>query len=284
MCKFMKYRESVKARLIETEEGFYVIAGTIRKESGMSSSYFLVDTGASNSIFIADVATHILGKSLLVGLGRTIHSYTGMVSLSISNVRVMMEAHLVERSMLPSIKGYAISGILGSDFFLSNKVVLDFSTSELYQQTSQGSDTIYGCFPMSLGMESYKVPMLMLENAGGCFFFIVDSGSDINIISANSLERIQDVTKEGSESFCIQSLAACSQSVEYIIPFQIHSLTGRQQIMERFACPVTGGKDVKCQDALFDINGVVGNAFLRKHKMVLDYHQKLFYSMTGFGC
>lgn len=54
--------------------------------------------------------------------------------------------------------------------------------------------------------------------------------------------------------------------------------------MERFACPVTGGKDVKCQDALFDINGVVGNAFLRKHKMVLDYHQKLFYSMTGFGC
>lgn len=74
MCKFMKYRESVKARLIETEEGFYVIAGTIRKESGMSSSYFLVDMGASNSIFIADVATQY-PRQIFVGWTWSHHSF-----------------------------------------------------------------------------------------------------------------------------------------------------------------------------------------------------------------
>ena len=54
----------IKTRLIETEEGFYVIEGAVCSYTGLCHVYFLVDTGASNSIFAADVADYIKDDSL----------------------------------------------------------------------------------------------------------------------------------------------------------------------------------------------------------------------------
>ena len=271
----------IKTRLIETEEGFYVIEVAVCSYTGLCHVYFLVDTGTSNSIFAADVADYIKDDSLIEELGDTISTKTGMASLIIQNVRINMRGHFVERETLPSIKGYDIHGILGSDFFLANNMVLDFSTNELYQHQFRNNETKrMDYYSMKLGLDSYRVPMIVLEGNGICFFFILDSGSNYNVISSCSLKCIQESIKVNTGTFYIQSLGTRSWGTEYTVPFKIHSFAGEKSVIERFVCPYNRLSIIKSQHTLFDINGIIGTAFLRKHKVVLDYHQKIFYSMA----
>ena len=271
----------IKARLIETEEGFYVIEGAVCSFTGLRHAYFLVDTGASNSIFAADVADCIKDDSLIEELGDTIPTKTGMASLIIQNVRLSMRGHFVERETLPSIKGYDIRGILGSDFFLANNMVLDFSKNELYQHQFRNNEMKrMDYYSMKLGLDSYRVPVIVLESNGICFFFILDSGSNYNVISSCSMECTQGSSEVNTGTFCIQGLRTHSWGTEYIVPFKIKSFAGERTVTERFVCPYNRLSIVKCRHTLFDINGVIGTTFLRKHKVVLDYHQKIFYSMA----
>ena len=271
----------IKTRLIETEEGFYVIEGAVCSYTGLCHVYFLVDTGASNSIFAANVADYIKDDSQIEEFGDTISTKRGMVSFMIQNVKISMRAHFVERETLPSIKGYDIHGILGSDFFLANNIVLDFSTNELYQQQFRDNETKrMEYYSMKLGLDCYRVPVIVLESNGICSFFILDSGSNYNVISSCSLKCIQGSSKVNTGIFCIKGLGTRSWGSEYSVPLKIHSFTGEKSVVERFVCPYNRLSIVKSQHTLFDINGIIGTAFLRKHKVVLDYHQKIFYSMA----
>ena len=275
----------IQTRLIETEEGFVLIQGGISQGTCTRSAYFLVDTGASHSLFATETPRGNKVMMIATTFNGTMPAHMGMVSLMVANVGVNINGYLVQQDQFPKIDGYRIAGILGTDFLLANKVTLDFNKGLFHLHfTHHNAPIVTNYYSMELGLNSYKVPVLVLENSGICFFFIVDSGANNNMIDADSLDLMQNVTQNDAGQFHISSLSSSTLATEYSISFKLHSAVHAQPIQDSFVCTNFGANLLVANHDLFRINGVMGQPFLRKHKVILDYHRKIFYSYDDFRC
>lgn len=179
-----------------------------------------------------------------------------------------------------------ISGILGIDFMLQNKLVIDFRNQLIYAKSvgdlkNSTKDLLY--YPIHFGIRNCSLPVVGISGKNSTYCSLIDTGSCVNVIK-------QNILSEGD--FAITSAPA-----EHILLTGIHESTEVEQVQVRFQIPAFKGKsrclchatfqDNFCvlspstnlipRNIRFHTDAILGKEFLKHHNWIIDFDKGYMY-------
>lgn len=104
-------------KFIESKEGLTMIRAQVKTSNGWQNKYFVIDTGATMSLFSPEVCkTRNICDSIMDLSGNILVSQRCTTILSLAEKDMSIDGHVVDYEIFPKIAGKQVSGLLGVDF------------------------------------------------------------------------------------------------------------------------------------------------------------------------
>lgn len=128
------------------------------------------------------------------------------------------------------------------------------------------------------GFTSPKLPIAVFNQNGKDLIFILDSGSDKNVINTDALKLFDHKLKAIEDNDQIHQVSGVGGPQEAkicTIPFSC----GEEKFNEEFlAIDINHTLDGIRKEHCIQIHGILGSIFLQEHNIVLDYKNLVAYS------
>lgn len=181
-------------KFIDSKEGLTMIRAQVKTSNGWQNKYFVIDTGATISLFSPEVCkTRNICDSIMDLSGNILVSQRCTAILSLAEKDMSIDGHVVDYEIFPKIAGKQVSGLLGVDFFIKNRIILDFDNGEMYQKEAcKVAANNLTFVPMKVGIKGFLIPTISLSCNNHKLTFIVDTGATSNMIT----HTIYDMNKK----------------------------------------------------------------------------------------
>lgn len=267
-------------KFIESKEGLTMIRAQVKTSNGWQNKYFVIDTGATISLFSPEVCkTRKISDSIMDLSGNILVSQRCTAILSLAEKDMSIDGHVVDYEIFPKIAGKQVSGLLGVDFFIKNRIILDFDNGEMYQKEAcKVAANNLTFVPMKVGIKGFFIPTISLSCNNHELTFIVDTGATSNMIT----HTIYDMNKKikDIEPYIMKGLVSCYLAKECELEFQIKmSYAGRliKHIFLDVFTFVEHGSAISKTSVLNAVHGLIGNDFIHKNKWIIDFaEEKIF--------
>ncbi len=267
-------------KFIESKEGLTMIRAQVKTSNGWQNKYFVIDTGATISLFSPEVCkTRNICDSIMDLSGNILVSQRCTTILSLAEKDMSIDGHVVDYEIFPKIAGKQVSGLLGVDFFIKNRIILDFDNGEMYQKEAcKVAANNLTFVPMKVGIKGFLIPTISLSCNNHELTFIVDTGATSNMIT----HTIYDMNKKikDIEPYIMKGLVSCYLAKECELEFQIKmSYAGRliKHIFLDVFTFVEHGSAISKTSVLNAVHGLIGNDFIHKNKWIIDFaEEKIF--------
>lgn len=185
-----------------------------------------------------------------------------------------------------------VIGIIGVDFLLLNKLVIDYASRTVHKSSITPSNfSVEQCdyiFRMELGLKHYGMPVIPVKGTDFQHAAIIDSGADCCFISAKALEKVSDnvhlsdwmqesfgvagrqINRLATIGFTIQGWDADHQ--DCLHDYHHESLF---QIVKEDCLYTTD--DNPENPSIQPIDIIIGASFLALHKWAIDFGAQLIY-------
>lgn len=172
-------------KFIESKEGLTMIRAQVKTSNGWQNKYFVIDTGATISLFSPEVCkTRKISDSIMDLSGNILVSQRCTAILSLAEKDMSIEGHVVDYEIFPKIAGKQVSGLLGVDFFIKNRIILDFDNDGMYIKEALEVDINKLPFVhMKVELKEFLIPTISLSCNNHELTFIVDTGATSNMIT-----------------------------------------------------------------------------------------------------
>ena len=215
-------------KFIESKEGLTMIRTQVKTSNGWQNKCFVIDTGATISLFSPEVCkTRKICDSIIDLSGNILVSQRCTAILSLAEKDMSIDGHVVDYEIFPKIAGKQVSGLLGVDFFIKNRIILDFDNGEMYQKEAcKVAANNLTFVPMKVGIKGFLIPTISLSCNNHELTFIVDTGATSNMIT----HTIYDMGKKNKdiEPYIMKGLVSSYLAKECELEFQIKmSYAGR---------------------------------------------------------
>lgn len=267
-------------KFIESKEGLTMIRAQVKTSNGWQNKYFVIDTGATISLFSPEVCkTRKICDSIMNLSGNILVSQRCTAILSLAEKDMSIDGHVVDYEIFPKIAGKQVSGLLGVDFFIKNRIILDFDNGEMYQKEAYKVAANNLTFvPMKVGIKGFLIPTISLSCNNHELTFIVDTGATSNMIT----HTIYDMGKKNKdiEPYIMKGLVSSYLVKECELEFQIRMLYVGRFIKHTFLDVFTfieHGTAISKSSVLNSVHGLIGNDFIHKNKWIIDFAEgKIF--------
>lgn len=264
---------------IESKEGLTMIRAQSLTSNGWLNTYYLIDTGATLSLFSPEVCRIKEGFDNITDLkGITLISQKCTAVVLLSDKTMKIDGNVIDYDILPSVDGKRLSGILGVEFLEKNRLILDFFNGGVYLKEHVASVTNeYSFISMNLGLNGCYIPTILLNYNNHQLPFIIDTGATNNMvvpaISYNSV-GIKD-----SESYLIKGLVSSSLAKECELNFYIQMYKkGKIHRYDFFDVFTLIEQDSIVGHSVFNTNyGIIGNVFIQRQKWIIDFSARKIY-------
>lgn len=264
---------------IESKEGLTMIRAQSLTSNGWLNTYYLIDTGATLSLFSPEVCRIKEGFDNITDLkGITLISQKCTAVVLLSDKTMKIDGNVIDYDILPSVDGKRLSGILGVEFLEKNRLILDFFNGGVYLKEHVASVTNeYSFISMNLGLNGCYIPTILLNYNNHQLPFIIDTGATNNMvvpaISYNSV-GIKD-----SESYLIKGLVSSSLAKECELNFYIQMYKKGKIRRYDFSDVFTLiEQDSIVGHSVFNTNyGIIGNVFIQRQKWIIDFSARKIY-------
>ena len=281
------------------EINFPFIEGSFIGKSGkVIEGFFLIDTGSTHNIFnfraqhTLDESSYLSGKQNVTAVDNK-GEECPLINLNIQVGNIECEEHFCVSQNVDFRQYFGknrIIGVLGVNFLMKYGLVLDFEqkclrTSDMQPVCLEDKSFIFG---MNYGLNSYGIPIVGLINKDKVYLCIVDSGSNMNVLTQlaleNATQNIQSTDEEGSLGGLFGEIDSSISQAEFCLVSSVSSkemnilkdksffqvLAGRQYIASM--------EDNKTQV----IDGLLGTEYLLQRKWVLDFGLHIMYSRSDY--
>ena len=267
-------------KFIESKEGLTMIRAQVKTSNGWQNKYFVIDTGATISLFSPEVCkTRKICDSIMDLSGNILVSQRCTAMLSLAEKDMSIDGHVVDYEIFPKIAGKQVSGLLGVDFFVKNRIILDFDNGEMYQKEAcKVAANNLTFVPMKVGIKGFLIPTISLSCNNHELTFIVDTGATSNMIT----HTIYDMSKKikDVEPYIMKGLVSSYLAKEYELEFQIKMSYAGRLIKHVFLDVFTfieHGSAISKTSVLNAVHGLIGNDFIHKNKWIIDFaKEKIF--------
>ena len=267
-------------KFIESKEGLTMIRTQVKTSNGWQNKCFVIDTGATISLFSPEVCkTRKICDSIIDLSGNILVSQRCTAILSLAEKDMSIDGHVVDYEIFPKIAGKQVSGLLGVDFFIKNRIILDFDNGEMYQKEAckvAANNLIF--VPMKVGIKGFLIPTISLSCNNHELTFIVDTGATSNMITHTIYDmgkKIKDI-----EPYIMKGLVSSYLAKECELEFQIKmSYAGRliKHIFLDVFTFIEHGSAISKISVLNAVHGLIGNDFIHKNKWIIDFaEEKIF--------
>lgn len=120
----------------------------------------------------------------------------------------------------------------------------------------------------SKGFIPPNIPIASFRQGDVDLNFILDTGSDKNVIDSSILENLQHTLIENSNVSILAGLGGAVEVQEYEIPFQHED---KEFTATFLAADLQKPMDIMYHGYAMKIHGMLGSLFLREHKMIMDF-------------
>ncbi len=275
----------VLAKFIESKEGLTIIKARALTSNGWQNKYFVIDTGATTSLFSPEVCkAKNICDSIAYLNGNIVLSERCTARLSLADKNLSVDGHVVDYDTLPKIDGKQLSGLLGVDFFIKNRIILDFDNDAMYLKELRRDEINKLPFvPMEIGLNGLLIPTISV-NCNSCeLSFIVDTGATSNIIAPAISDRGKGTKDVGT--FIVKGIASDHFAKECELEFQIKMLNAGRFVKHAFHDVFTfieQGSALNKSSVLNVAHGLIGNDFIHRHKWIIDFaEEKIFRKLEG---
>ena len=267
-------------KFIESKEGLTMIRAQVKTSNGWQNKYFVIDTGATISLFSPEVyKTRNICDSIMDLSGNILVSQRCTAILSLAEKDMSIDGHVVDYEIFPKISGKQVSGLLGVDFFIKNRIILDFDNGEMYQKEAcKFAANNLTFVPMKVGIKGFLIPTISLSCNNHELTFIVDTGATSNMITHTIYDmgkKIKDI-----EPYIMKGLVSSYLAKECELEFQIKmSYAGRliKRIFLDVFTFIEHGSAISKTSVLNAVHGLIGNDFIHKNKWIIDFaEEKIF--------
>lgn len=267
-------------KFIESKEGLTMIRTQVKTSNGWQNKYFVIDTGATISLFSPEVCkTRKISDSIMDLSGNILVSQRCTAILSLAEKDMSIDGHVVDYEIFPKIAGKQVSGLLGVDFFIKNRIILDFDNGEMYQKEAcKVAANNLTFVPMKVGIKGFLIPTISLSCNNHELTFILDTGATSNMIT----HTIYDMGKKNKdiEPYIMKGLVSSYLVKECELEFQIRMLYVGRFIKHTFLDVFTfieHGTAISKSTVLNSVHGLIGNDFIHKNKWIIDFAEgKIF--------
>lgn len=267
-------------KFIESKEGLTMIRTQVKTSNGWQNKCFVIDTGATISLFSPEVCkTRKICDSIIDLSGNILVSQRCTAILSLAEKDMSIDGHVVDYEIFPKIAGKQVSGLLGVDFFIKNRIILDFDNGEMYQKEAcKVAANNLTFVPMKVGIKGFLIPTISLSCNNHELTFIVDTGATSNMIT----HTIYDMGKKNKdiEPYIMKGLVSSYLAKECELEFQIKmSYAGRliKHIFFDVFTFIEHGSAISKTSVLNAVHGLIGNDFIHKNKWIIDFaEEKIF--------
>ena len=267
-------------KFIESKEWLTMIRTQVKTSNGWQNKYFVIDTGATISLFSPEVCkTRKICDSIMDLSGNILVSQRCTAILSLAEKDMSIDGHVVDYEIFPKIAGKQVSGLLGVDFFIKNRIILDFDNGEMYQKEAcKVAANNLTFVPMKVGIKGFLIPTISLSCNNHELTFIVDTGATSNMIThtiSNMGKKNKDI-----EPYIMKGLVSSYLVKECELEFQIRMLYVGRFIKHTFLDVFTfieHGTAISKSSVLNSVHGLIGNDFIHKNKWIIDFSEgKIF--------
>lgn len=267
-------------KFIESKEGLTMIRTQVKTSNGWQNKCFVIDTGATISLFSPEVCkTRKICDSIIDLSGNILVSQRCTAILSLAEKDMSIDGHVVDYEIFPKIAGKQVSGLLGVDFFIKNRIILDFDNGEMYQKEAcKVAANNLTFVPMKVGIKGFLIPTISLSCNNHELTFIVDTGATSNMITHTIYDmgkKIKDI-----EPYIMKGLVSSYLAKECELEFQIKmSYAGRliKHIFFDVFTFIEHESAISKTSVLNAVHGLIGNDFIHKNKWIIDFaEEKIF--------
>jgi len=134
-------------------------------------------------------------------------------------------------------------------------------------------------FPLTYGLLKIGLPLIIVEVFNQELCFLLDTGSNRNIIDQRIYHHFNDKLSAQSGVGGLLSLAGnTGESIEIDIPFEFE----RTSYCEPFLCTgeIHSFDEIKSESGL-QIHGILGSQFFVKHDWIIDFEKQTVYTITN---
>ena len=130
-------------------------------------------------------------------------------------------------------------------------------------------------FPLTYGLYKTGLPLIVVKLFENDICFMLDTGSNRNIIDHRIFDHFKDRLKQSESSDEVCTLNGTATGMKVDIPFCFENF----DYLEPFLCTeMADAFDKINEEADIQIHGILGNHFFLKHGWVLDFDKVIVYN------
>ena len=297
----MTKENSIRVKMFRVEGDVvpFVQVDYLDKEAKEHTGLLLLDSGSNINLLAPEMDEEIGDLCKLEGERTIIHSMAeGTVEAEKAKFIFAMGGKqfgevfcLCPQKFPVSVAGIKVLGLLGNEFFLKHRLVIDYSDYTLHTSEVDPSNlSISDCgffFPMNIGLEYYDVPVISIKQNGKELVTLIDTGATNNMIAKLALKENKFKHKWLEEKGHVVNVTGELDVEEAQVWFKIMSLNGNgvRRISRHFLFKVLPCNIHTLPEGSCDANGeelppvevLLGAPFMAREKWVLDFGAKIMY-------
>ena len=130
-------------------------------------------------------------------------------------------------------------------------------------------------FPLTYGIYKTGLPLIVVKLFGKDICWMLDTGSNRNIIDHRIYEHFKDRLKQSETSSEVYTLNGAARGITIDVPFCFED----HDYLEPFLCTeMTDTFDKINEESGIQIHGILGNHFFLKYGWVLDFDKVIVYN------
>lgn len=125
-------------------------------------------------------------------------------------------------------------------------------------------------YSLYYGLNSTRLPIILVDVKGECLCFILDTGSTCSLIDSDVVEYFRDMV-EPIGDYCISGLEGTKHKVDMItLPFNFEGQVYKPKFCVK---PLLNAfKGIK-EDSGIQVHGLLGTDFLLENKWIIDFKE-----------
>ena len=254
--------------ILTSNEGFYIIRIYLDNGKNNAPVYLLLDTGTSTSLLSLNL----------------IRRESNLISFRLSHEGKEYSHNFkdVKEDRIQMVKDYHIQGIIGVDFLLKNQLIVDFWKYEISHGLSKKTFPKYDFFyPLKSMNNLFKVPIVGIKTETDTFAFLIDSGSNSNVISSDLVNINKHASYKGADPIVLENMDSSINGYSSNVVIKVASIDkgNLKYIPYSISAAITDtGNFSHDLFKSFYLKGVLGSRFLHENHWIIDFKNLIVYS------
>lgn len=233
--------------------------------------FFLLDTGSTKSL---SFYTHIKYQKNASENGT---SDELKIQFSLGKHK-FDHVFIKETSISHILKDQSIIGILGVDFFVKNKCIINYKDKTFSWKNPEWHNipTVKFLYPLQFGIKKIGMPVICMTNDFSSIGCLVDTGSTTNIITVDSLAGF-GVKANSNETSTIILCGKKLNTKTLNVTFKIANYLSSPIVFKDNFSVISHNIDLYASGLEPYFEGILGNSFLRQNKWIIDFSNNAMY-------